>query len=37
MKISKTKINGLKIIKGKNYYDARGYFKEIFIKKVENS
>ena len=33
MKISKTKINGLKIIKGKNYYDARGYFKEIFIKK----
>ena len=33
MKISKTKIKGLKIIKGKNYYDARGYFKEIFIKK----
>ena len=33
MKITKTKIKGLKIIKGKNYYDARGYFKEIFIKK----
>ncbi len=33
MKILNTRIKGLKIIKGKNYYDSRGFFKEIFIKK----
>ena len=33
MKSKNTKINGLKIIEGKNYYDSRGFFKEIFIKK----
>ena len=30
MKIFNTKFHGLKIIKGKNYYDKRGYFREIF-------
>ena len=30
MKISNTKFSGLKIIKGINYSDKRGYFREIF-------
>ena len=30
MKIFNTKFHGLKIIKGKNYYDKWGYFREIF-------
>lgn len=33
MKFINTKIEGLKIIEGKNFYDKRGYFKEIYIKK----
>ena len=33
MKSKNTKINGLKIISGKNYYDSRGFFKEIYVKK----
>ena len=34
MKIINTKIAGLKILKSKNFYDSRGYFKEIFKKKI---
>ena len=30
MKIRKTGFAGLKLIKGKIYYDTRGFFKEIF-------
>ena len=30
MKIFSTKFHGLKIIRGINYYDKRGYFREIF-------
>ena len=33
MKSKNTKINGLKIISGKKYYDSRGFFKEIYVKK----
>ena len=33
MKFVNTKIKGLKIIKGKNFYDKRGYFKEIYVKR----
>ena len=33
MKIIETKIKGLKIIQGKNHYDTRGFFKEIYLKK----
>ena len=33
MKSKNTKINGLKIISGKNHYDSRGFFKEIYVKK----
>ena len=33
MKISKTKYKGLLIIKGANYYDNRGYFREVFKNK----
>lgn len=32
MKINKTSFSGLKIIKGKIYYDTRGFFKEIYRK-----
>ena len=32
MKFINTEMKGLKIIEGKNYYDSRGFFKEIFIK-----
>ena len=34
MKIFKTKFKDLKIIKGKNHYDIRGYFREIYKDKV---
>jgi dTDP-4-dehydrorhamnose 3,5-epimerase len=34
MKIINTKITGLKIIKSKNFYDFRGYFREVFKKKI---
>ena len=30
MKIINTKLQGLKIIKGINHYDNRGYFRETF-------
>ena len=30
MMVHKTKFLGLKLIKGVNYYDNRGYFREIF-------
>ena len=30
MKVHNTNFSGLKIIKGKNYYDNRGYFREVF-------
>ena len=33
MKVRNTKFEGLKIIEGKNYYDTRGFFREIFVKK----
>ena len=33
MKIYKTKLKGLKIIKGKKHYDNRGYFREVLKKK----
>lgn len=36
MKIIKTNLNGLKIIKDKRYTDKRGYFREIFKKKFFN-
>ena len=32
MKIINTEISGLKIIQSKNYYDPRGYFREVFKK-----
>lgn len=32
MNIINTKISGLKIIQSKNYYDPRGYFREVFKK-----
>jgi len=34
MKIIKTKIPGLKILKSKNFYDSRGFFREVFKKKL---
>ena len=34
MKITNTKFKGLKIIKGVNHYDKRGYFREVFINKI---
>ena len=33
MKSQIKKIKGLKIFKGKNFYDSRGFFREIFMKK----
>ena len=33
MKVKKTKFKDLKIIKGKIFYDHRGFFKEIYQKK----
>jgi dTDP-4-dehydrorhamnose 3,5-epimerase len=34
MKIINTKILGLKILKSKNFYDSRGFFREVFKKKL---
>ena len=34
MKIYNTNFNGLKIIKGKNNFDNRGYFREVFQNKI---
>ena len=34
MKIINTKIAGLKILKSKNFFDSRGYFREVFKKKL---
>jgi dTDP-4-dehydrorhamnose 3,5-epimerase len=34
MKILNTNFSGLKIVKGKNYYDNRGYFREVFKNKT---
>lgn len=34
MKVINTKILGLKIIKSKNFYDFRGFFREVFKKKL---
>jgi len=34
MKIINTKIAGLKILKSNNFYDSRGYFREVFKRKV---
>ena len=34
MKIQKTAFKGLKIIIGKTYYDSRGFFREIYKKKI---
>ena len=33
MRLKNTKIKGLKIMQGKNFFDSRGFFREIFIKK----
>ena len=33
MKIQNTKISGLEILESKNFYDSRGYFREVFKKK----
>ena len=37
MKIKKTNFKGLKIIQGKVHYDSRGFFKEIYKKKLLNN
>ena len=34
MKIINTKIPGLKILKSKNYYDSRGFFREVFKQRL---
>ncbi len=34
MKIVNTKIPGLKILKSKNFYDSRGFFREVFKQKL---
>ena len=34
MKILNTKFNGLRIIEGMKFDDSRGYFREIFLKKL---
>ena len=34
MKILNTNFSGLKIIKGKNYFDSRGYFREVFKNRI---
>ena len=34
MKILNTKFNGLRIIEGIKFDDSRGYFREIFLKKL---
>ena len=37
MKIYNTNFLGLKILKGKNYFDNRGYFREVFQSKILNN
>lgn len=37
MKIINTKLPGLKILKSKNLYDSRGFFREVFKKKLVKS
>ena len=37
MRLKNTKIKGLKIMQGKNFFDSRGFFREIFIKKKSKS
>jgi dTDP-4-dehydrorhamnose 3,5-epimerase len=37
MKIYNTNFLGLKIFKGKNYFDNRGYFREVFQSKMLNN
>jgi len=37
MKIQKTEFKGLKIIKGQIFYDTRGFFREIYKKKLLKS
>ena len=32
MSVKNTKFKGLKVIQGKNYYDSRGFFKEVFVQ-----
>ncbi|MDC0460871.1 dTDP-4-dehydrorhamnose 3,5-epimerase [Candidatus Pelagibacter sp.] len=34
MKIIKTKFDDLLVFKSKNYYDTRGYFREVLIEKI---
>ena len=34
MRIISTKIYGLKILKSKNYYDSRGFFREVFKQRL---
>ena len=34
MKFNNTNFHGLKILKGKNYFDNRGYFREVFRNKI---
>ena len=34
MKIHNTKISGLEILESKNFYDSRGYFREVYKKKI---
>ena len=34
MKISKTKFKDLLVFKSKNFYDNRGYFREVLIEKL---
>lgn len=34
MRIINTKIYGLKILKSKNFYDSRGYFREVYKKNI---
>ena len=36
MKIKKTNFKGLKIIQSKVHYDSRGFFKELYKKKLLN-
>ena len=34
MKITKTKFKGLLLFESKNFYDSRGYFREVLIEKI---
>ena len=33
MKIFKTNLEGLEVFESKNFFDNRGYFRELFLKK----